>query len=227
VVVKRQELQRTQQCQRAQQLQRQLQQQLQMQQRQRQSQYQQPPTLQPPTNQQQSTHEEPRQLQPFQELSTLQQFQYQLPTVPATKPGPLTTNLNTTEFDSSGLQSMQSCQIPVDISTNMSDSQYNKIFKKYHIQLQLEAHPLMSEEDLLDIQIHGRMYFLKNVKTIVPKVGPWKFHAHVSHRNTDERQYNIPGRAITCKVKEWLTDDGLWRLYHYKKGKVVKSKVVA
>lgn len=82
----------------------------------------------------------------------------------------------------------------------------------------------MTEQDLEDIKVYGKMYFLKNVKTIVPKVGPWKFNAHISHRRTDERQYNIPGMAVTCKVKEWLTDDGLWRLYHFKKGKTVKSK---
>jgi hypothetical protein len=115
--------------------------------------------------------------------------------------------------------------IPVDISVNLSDSQYNKIFKKYHLQLQLDSHPVMTEQDLEDIRINGRMYFLKNVKTIVPKVGPWKFNAHISHRRTDERQYNIPGMAVTCKVKEWLTDDGLWRMYHYKRGKTIKPKI--
>jgi len=114
--------------------------------------------------------------------------------------------------------------IPVDISGNLTDAQYNKIFKKYHQHLQLDSHPTMTEQDLEDIKLHGRMYFLKNVKTIVPKVGPWKFNAHISHRRSDERQYNIPGMAVTCKVKEWLTDDGLWRLYHYKKGKTVKGK---
>jgi len=114
--------------------------------------------------------------------------------------------------------------IPVDISGNLSDAQYNKIFKKYHLHLQLDSHPTMTEQDLEEIKVHGRMYFLKNVKTIVPKVGPWKFNAHISHRRSDERQYNIPGLAVTCKVKEWLTDDGLWRLYHYKRGKTVKGK---
>jgi hypothetical protein len=114
--------------------------------------------------------------------------------------------------------------IPVDISGNLTDAQYNKIFKKYHLHLQLDSHPMMTEQDLEDIKVHGRMYFLKNVKTIVPKVGPWKFNAHISHRRSDERQYNIPGMAVTCKVKEWLTDDGLWRLYHYKRGKTVKGK---
>lgn len=115
-------------------------------------------------------------------------------------------------------------RIPLDISGNLTDNQYNKIFKKYHLQLQLDSHPIMTEKDLEDVKANGRMYFLKNVKTIVPKIGPWKFNAHISHRRIDERQYNIPGLAITCKVKEWLTDDGLWRLYHYKKGKTVKPK---
>jgi len=132
------------------------------------------------------------------------------------------TNLNTSCF---GTDVPTRCRsIPVDISGNLSDAQYNKIFKKYHKQLLLDAHPIMTQEDLENIKLHGRMYFLRNVKTIVPKVGPWKFNAHISHRRPDERQYNIPGAAITCKVKEWLTEDGaLWRLYHYKKGKVLKG----
>jgi len=132
------------------------------------------------------------------------------------------TNLNTSCF---GTDVPTRCRtIPVDISGNLSDSQYNKIFKKYHKQLLLDAHPIMTQDDLENIKLHGRMYFLRNVKTIVPKVGPWKFNAHISHRRPDERQYNIPGAAITCKVKEWLTEDGaLWRLYHYKKGKVLKG----
>jgi len=132
------------------------------------------------------------------------------------------TNLNTSCF---GNDVPTRCRtIPVDISGNLPDSQYNKIFKKYSKQLLLDAHPIFTQEDLENIKIHGRMYFLRNVKTIVPKVGPWKFNAHISHRRPDERQYNIPGAAITCKVKEWLGEDGsLWRLYHYKKGKVLKS----
>jgi len=114
--------------------------------------------------------------------------------------------------------------IPMDISGNLSDAQYHRIFKLYHLQLHLDSHPTMTEEDLEEIKLHGRMYFLRNVKTIVPKIGYWKFHAHLSHRRCDERQYNIPGMAITCKVREWLAEDGLWRLYHYKKGKTVKVK---
>eukprot|EP01127_Copromyxa_protea_P012508 TRINITY_DN3278_c0_g1_i1.p1 TRINITY_DN3278_c0_g1~~TRINITY_DN3278_c0_g1_i1.p1 ORF type:complete len:350 (+),score=67.59 TRINITY_DN3278_c0_g1_i1:124-1173(+) len=134
------------------------------------------------------------------------------------------TSLDASHFGSSAVSLPKLKAIPVDISGNLSDIQYNKIFKKYHLQLQLDSHPTMTESDLEDIRVHGRMYFLKNVKTIVPKIGPWKFNAHISHRRTDERQYNIPGLAITCKVKEWLADDGLWRLYHFKKGKTVKSK---
>jgi hypothetical protein len=134
------------------------------------------------------------------------------------------TNLDATHFGTNSAPYPRLKSIPVDISGNLSDAQYNKIFKKYHLHLQLESHPTMTEQDLEDIKIHGKMYFLKNVKTIVPKIGPWKFNAHISHRRSDERQYNIPGMAVTCKVKEWLTDDGLWRLYHYKKGKTVKPK---
>jgi len=133
------------------------------------------------------------------------------------------TSLDTSHFgvNSSGAKFKS---IPIDISGNLTDAQYSKIFKKYHLYLQLDSHPTMTEQDLEDIKAHGKMYFLKNVKTIVPKIGPWKFNAHISHRRSDERQYNIPGMAITCKVKEWLTDDGLWRLYHYKKGKTVSNK---
>jgi hypothetical protein len=134
------------------------------------------------------------------------------------------TNLDATHFGTASSSFPKLRTIPVDISGNLSDAQYNKIFKKYHLQLQLDSHPTMTLQDLEDIKIHGKMYFLKNVKTIVPKIGPWKFNAHISHRRTDERQYNIPGMAVTCKVKEWLTDDGLWRLYHFKKGKTVKPK---
>jgi len=134
------------------------------------------------------------------------------------------TNLDASHFGTTIAPYPKLKSIPVDISGNLTDAQYNKIFKKYHLHLQLDSHPTMTEQDLEDIKIHGRMYFLKNVKTIVPKVGPWKFNAHISHRRSDERQYNIPGMAVTCKVKEWLTDDGLWRLYHYKRGKTVKAK---
>jgi len=134
------------------------------------------------------------------------------------------TNLDASHFGSNIVPYPKLKSIPVDISGNLSDAQYTKIFKKYHLHLQLDSHPTMTEQDLEDIKLHGRMYFLKNVKTIVPKVGPWKFNAHISHRRSDERQYNIPGMAVTCKVKEWLTDDGLWRLYHYKRGKTVKAK---
>lgn len=134
------------------------------------------------------------------------------------------TSLDTSHFGTNISPYPKLKSIPHDISGNLTDAQYHKIFKKYHLHLQLDSHPTMTEQDLEDIKVRGRMYFLKNVKTIVPKVGPWKFNAHISHRRTDERQYNIPGMAITCKVKEWLTDDGLWRLYHYKKGKTVKPR---
>jgi len=133
------------------------------------------------------------------------------------------TNLDATCFGTQ-IETVKKLQsIPMDISGNLTDAQYHKIFKMYHLQLQLDSHPTMTEEDLEDIKAHGRMYFLKNVKTIVPKIG-FKFHAHLSHRRCDERQYNIPGMAVTCKVREWIADDGLWRLYHFKKGKTVTAK---
>jgi len=134
------------------------------------------------------------------------------------------TNLDTSQFGGQSDPVNKVRSLPMDISGNLTDAQYYKIFKMYHLQLQLDSHPTMTEKDLEDIRLHGKMYFLKNVKTIVPKIGNWKFHAHLSHRKSDERQYNIPGMAVTCKVKEWIADDGLWRLYHYKKGKTVKVK---
>lgn len=132
------------------------------------------------------------------------------------------TSLDASRFESNGSSKMPA--LPMDISGSLSEAQYSKIFKKYHLALQLGSHPVMTEQDLEDVKVNGRIYFLKNVKTIVPKIGTWKFNAHISHRKTDERQYNIPGMAVTCKVKEWLTEDGLWRLYHYKRGKTVKPK---
>jgi len=108
--------------------------------------------------------------------------------------------------------------LPFDVSKQLTDFHYNKLFKLHRKQLLLNSHPVMTERDLEAVRSCGFVYFLKNVKTIVPKIGPWKFNCHT--RNTDgDRSFNIPGMAITCKVKEWLSDDGLWRLYHYKAGK--------
>lgn len=108
--------------------------------------------------------------------------------------------------------------LPFDVSKQLTDYQYGKLFKMHRKQLLLNAHPVMTERDLDSVRSCGFVYFLRNVKTIVPKIGPWKFNCHT--RNTDgDRSFNIPGMAITCKVKEWLSDDGLWRLYHYKAGK--------
>lgn len=113
---------------------------------------------------------------------------------------------------------IQMKSLPFDVSKQLTDSKYNKLFKLHRKQLLLNSHPVMTERDLEDVRSCGFVYFLRNVKTIVPKIGPWKFHCHT--RNTEgDRSFNIPGMAITCKVKEWLSDDGLWRLYHYKAGK--------
>jgi len=121
------------------------------------------------------------------------------------------------------VEQMQS--LPVDVSASLSDFHYNKIFKQYRDQLVLSSHPTMSENDLELIRTHGRIYLLKNVKMIAPKIGPWKFNCHTPKGSDgSERQFNIPGLGITCRVKEWLTDDGLWRMYHFKEGKVKRRK---
>jgi hypothetical protein len=51
------------------------------------------------------------------------------------------TSLDATHFSSSCVSLPKLKAIPVDISGNLSDVQYNKIFKKYHLQLQLDSHP--------------------------------------------------------------------------------------
>jgi len=113
--------------------------------------------------------------------------------------------------------------LPVDMTKNLREEEYNEIFNKYRLALLVDKLPLMNEYDLVDVEENGRMYFLRNVKRIVPKVGPWKFNAHIGSKK-DERQYNIPGKCVTCKVKEWIEDGVLWRLYHFKKGNYVKPK---
>jgi len=173
------------------------------------------PNVMPPAYPSFSSPDVPRDVRPHEDMRFRQ---------PISDASLKLTSLDASHFGSNITPYPKLKSIPMDISGNLTDAQYNKIFKKYHLHLQLDSHPTMTEQDLEDIKVHGRMYFLKNVKTIVPKVGPWKFNAHISHRRSDERQYNIPGMAVTCKVKEWLTDDGLWRLYHYKRGKTVKVK---
>jgi len=146
-----------------------------------------------------------------------------MPTAPAEKFTLI--NLSSTYCEPNFVAQMQS--LPVDVSANLSEFHYNKLYKEYRDRLLLPTHPMMSEHDLDLIKAHGRVYFLKNVKMIAPKIGPWKFNCHTPKgTGSNDRQFNIPGLAITCRVKEWLDDDGaLWRMYHFKEGKV-KRKVV-
>jgi len=125
---------------------------------------------------------------------------------------------NRSDVPSSTDYFIQMKSLPFDVSRQLTDYQYERLYKLHSKRLLLNSHPVMTERDLEAVRSCGLVYFLKNVKTIVPKIGPWKFNCHT--RNTDgDRSFNIPGMAITCKVKEWLSDDGLWRLYHYKAGK--------
>jgi hypothetical protein len=51
------------------------------------------------------------------------------------------TNLDASHFGTNIAPYPKLKSIPVDISGNLSDAQYNKIFKKYHLHLQLDSHP--------------------------------------------------------------------------------------
>jgi len=133
-------------------------------------------------------------------------------------------NLDSTNPEAVPYFVTQMQSLPIDVSGNLSDFHYSKIFHKYRNELLLNSHPVMSENDLELIRTHGRLYFLRNVKMIAPKIGPWKFNSHISRGLGTDRQFNIPGAAVTCRVKEWLIDDGLWRLYHYKQGKFKGKK---
>jgi len=112
-----------------------------------------------------------------------------------------------------------------DISCTFSAAKYTEIFNQFASRLLLEKHPQLNEDDFKAIEKTGYIYFIKNVKTIVPTIGPWKFLSHVRTGNgSSDRSYNLVGFPIRCKVKEWLVGSDLWRCYHFVKGKTPKQR---
>jgi len=137
--------------------------------------------------------------------------------------------LNTFDFDFCYPQSAPSIRttprLPFDISSTFSTAKYTEIFNQFGTQLLLEKHPQLNEDDFKHIEKKGFMYFIKNVKTIVPTIGPWKFLSHVRTGNgSSDRSYNLVGFPIRCKVKEWVVGTDLWRMYHFVKGKTPKQR---
>jgi len=110
-----------------------------------------------------------------------------------------------------------------DVSRVLSSTRYTEIFQQHGSTLLRDKHPQWTESDLLEIEKTGCMYFLKNVKTIVPRIGPWKFQSHVRSLSSSimsydaDRSYNLLGSKamIRCKVREWIQGSDLWRMYHY------------
>jgi len=148
----------------------------------------------------------------------------------------LSTTLNTNHFDDYCLRTEPSFREHpklLDVSRPFSGPKYSEIFAQFGSSLLVDRHPQLSETDLAQIERTGFMYFLKNVKTIVPKIGPWKFQSHVRGSSMNQpydtdRSYNLVGSKISirCKVKEWVTGNDLWRMYHYVPGKSSKSRIV-
>jgi len=148
----------------------------------------------------------------------------------------LSTTLNTNHFDDYCLRTEPSFREHpklLDVSRPFSGPKYTEIFAQFGSSLLVDKHPQLSETDLLQIERTGFMYFLKNVKTIVPKIGPWKFQSHVRGSSVNQpydtdRSYNLVGSKISirCKVKEWVSGNDLWRMYHYVPGKSSKSRIV-
>jgi len=115
--------------------------------------------------------------------------------------------------------------LPFDISRSLSAIKYSELFFQSGNQLLVDKHPQFSEQDLKQIEETGFIYFMKNVKVIVPKIGPWRFQSHVrSGTHTNDRSYNLLGFPIRCKVKEWVVGGDLWRMYHFIKGKTPKER---
>jgi len=112
-----------------------------------------------------------------------------------------------------------------DVSRAFSTAKYSEIFNQHANSLLVEKHPQLTEVDLRRIERTGLLYFMKNVKVIVPRIGPWKFLSHVrSDENLIERSFNLEGFPIRCKVKEWVINGDLWRMYHFIKGTVPKKR---
>jgi hypothetical protein len=165
-----------------------------------------------------------------QEKAVPQQFHPSMPDIPREKG--LSTTLNTNYFNDYCLRTEPSFREHprlLDVSRPFSGPKYTEIFNQFGSSLLIDKHPQLSENDLSQIERTGFMYFLKNVKTIVPKIGPWKFQSHVrgssaSQPYDTDRSYNLVGSkvSIRCKVKEWVVGNDLWRMYHYVQGKSSK-----
>jgi len=135
--------------------------------------------------------------------------------------------LNPNRFVDSSLYPEPSFRAPsprlFDVSRVLSSSRYTEIFQQHGSTLLRDKHPQWTESDLFEIEKTGCMYFLKNVKTIVPRIGPWKFQSHVRSLSSSimsydaDRSYNLIGSKamIRCKVREWIQGSDLWRMYHY------------
>jgi len=169
-----------------------------------------------------------------QEKTVPQQFHPSMPEIPREKA--LSTTLNTNYFNDYCLRTEPSFREHprlLDVSRPFSGPKYTEIFTQFGSSLLVDKHPQLSESDLSQIERTGFMYFLKNVKTIVPKIGPWKFQSHVRGSSANQpydtdRSYNLVGSkvSIRCKVKEWVCGNDLWRMYHYVQGKSSKPRMV-
>jgi len=160
-------------------------------------------------------------------LPQLNDWSSPMPIVPEEKV--LFSQLNTHDFDYFYPHAAPSFRttprLGFDISCTFSAAKYTEIFNQFGSHLLLEKHPQLNEDDFKQIEKTGYLYFIKNVKTIVPTIGPWKFLSHVRTGNgSSDRSYNLVGFPIRCKVKEWLVGTDLWRCYHFVKGKTPKQR---
>jgi len=115
-------------------------------------------------------------------------------------------------------------RLALDVSKPFSAPKYSEIFHQHAASLLVDKHPQLTESDLKQIEQTGFLYFMKNVKIIVPKIGPWRFLSHVRSGSSNDRSYNLVGFPIRCKVKEWMQGGDLWRMYHFVKGKTPKAR---
>jgi hypothetical protein len=115
-------------------------------------------------------------------------------------------------------------RLALDVSKTFSAPKYSEIFYQHATRLLVDKHPQLTESDLKQIEQTGFLYFMKNVKLIVPKIGPWRFLSHVRSGGSNDRSYNLIGFPIRCKVKEWVIGADLWRMYHFVKGKTSKAR---
>jgi hypothetical protein len=122
-------------------------------------------------------------------------------------------------------------KLNIDISRTLSNVKYSEIFQQYGQQLLVDRHPQFTLQDIHNVLKTGYLYFLKNVKTIVPRIGQeYRFISHVrapGPGESSDRSYNLLGPIpLRCKVKEWLVGGDLWRMYHFIQGKTAKQSMV-